>query len=591
VRPLLVLLLVASGVLLLGAAALGLEALKARQDLVAARVDLQAARTAVTSGDQAVAKARLSSAERHARRAHGRVTGWLWSSYEHLPAAGAPVREARGLIEVTDAVTADVLKPLVGASPASAHWSGRADLSAISRAAPSLSSADARLTTERRRLASLPVAHVKPLDEARGKLAASLAELAVDLRDAAVGAKALPALLGANHPTTLLLVAQNLAEERATGGLIGSFALVRADNGRISLLRSGTDTDLVDASRPVVDLGRDFQARYGEAKAASTWRSANLTPDVPTAGRILAGLSAQQLHVDVDGVVLIDPVALSYLLRATGPVEVPGVGTINGDNAVSLLLKDVYRRYPSASDQRARRQAVRRAFDSVVLRLQRPATGGLARELVRAVSRGHIFVYAADPALQAELERSRVAGALPSAGPFLAVVTQDVGGSKLDYYLRRSVSYVATPSPIAVDLGAGVETVEDAVVSVTLRNDAPSTGLPPYVTVRADDAGARPVGQLKTWVSVYLGPRSTYSKATLDGRPVSLSSGVENGLSVLSAYVTVDPGKAVSLVLSVQQPAGSGSVLLWRQQPRVEPDALVVRRARSTGYAALYDAR
>jgi hypothetical protein len=576
---------------MLGAAVLGLEALRARQDLVAARVDLQAARTAVRSGDQVVARARLSSAERRAHRADSRVTGWLWSSYSHLPAAGAPVREARGLIEITDAVTADVLKPLVGAAPASAHWSGRADLSAITRAAPSLSSADARLATERRRLAALPVAHVKPLDEARARLASSLDELAVDLRDAAVGAKALPPLLGADHPTTLLLVAQNLAEERATGGLIGSFALVRAENGRITLLRSGSDSDLVDATRPVVDLGRDFQARYGPAQAASTWRSANLTPDVPTAGRILAGLSARQLHVDVDGVVLIDPVALSYLLRATGAVEVPGLGTVSGGNAVSLLLKDIYARYPGAGDQPARKQALRRAFDSVVVRLQRPTTGGLARELVRAASSGHVSVYASDPAVQSELERSRIAGALPTAGPFLSVVTQDVGGSKLDYYLRRSVSYVATPSPIAVDLGVGAETVEDAIVSVTLRNDAPPSGLPPYVTVRADDAGVRPVGQLKTWVSVYLGPRSTYSKATLDGRPVSLSSGVENGLSVLSAYVTVDPGKAVSLVLSVQQPAGSGSVLLWRQQPRVEPDALVVRRARSTGYAALYDAR
>jgi hypothetical protein len=579
--------LVASGLLILGAGVIGLEALKARHDLVSARTDLQAARAAVTAGDQALATSRLSSAQGHASHARHRVTGWLWDAYAHLPTAGDPVREARGLIEVTDAVTSEVLRPLVQAAPSSAHWEGRADLAALARVSPSLSSADLRLTSERRRLAALPVAHVRPLDEAREKLATSLAGLAVDLRDAAVGAKALPALLGADHPTTLLLVAQNLAEERATGGLIGSFALVRAQDGRISLLRSGTDADLVDAPRPVVDLGRDFQARYGEAQAASTWRSANLTPDVPTAARILAGLSARQLRAQVDGVVLLDPVALSYVLRATGPVAVPGLGDLTADNAVPGLLKDIYARYPDAADQPARKQALRRAFDSVVLRLQRPAGGGLARQLVRAVATGHLVVYATDPAVQAELERSRVAGALPSSGPFLSLVTQDVGGSKLDYYLHRALSYAAQPSPVAVDLGVGAETVEDAVVTVTLRNDAPLTGLPPYVTTRADDPRARPEGQLKTWVSVYLGPRSTYAKATLDGRAVALASGVENGLSVFSTYVTVDPGQTVTLVLTAQQPAAPGSALVWRQQPRLGPDSVTVRRP--GGYASAYD--
>lgn len=581
------LLLVSSGLLLLGAAVIAVEALKARSDLVSARQAVQAARAAVTSGDQQSARQSLSRARRHADRAEGRVTGWLWSGYGRLPAVGPPVRQARGLVEVTHAVTSDVLQPLVDAAPSSGSWTGKADLAAMQRVSRPLTAADSRLTRERRALAALPVAHVRVLDRARQQLTSSLDELAVDLRDATVGANTLPALLGAERPTTLLVVAQNLAEERATGGLIGSFALVRADQGKVSLLRSGTDADLPDASTPVVDLGRDFDARYGRAKATSTWRSANLTPDVPSAGAILAGLSARQLRVPVDGVVFADPVSLSYLLRATGPLDVPGLGTVSSDNAVSLLLKDIYSRYPSAAEQPARKQALRRAFDAVVVRLQRPTSGGLARELVRGVSTGHLRAYATDPALQRELERSRVAGALPTSGPFLSVITQDVGGSKLDYYLHRSVSYVAQPNRVAVDLGAGAETVEDAVVTVSLRNDAPASGLPAYVTTRADDPHARPMGQLKTWLSVYLGPRSSYSQAKLNGRPVGLSSGVEGGLTVFSTYVEVDPGRTVTLELTAQQPAAPGRPLLWRPQPRVEPDSVIV--GRPGGYASVYD--
>ena len=40
----------------------------------------------------------------------------------------------------------------------------------------------------------------------------------------------------------------------------------------------------------------------------------------------------------VDGVISFDPVALSYLLKATGPVKIGNGETITSDNAVSYLL-------------------------------------------------------------------------------------------------------------------------------------------------------------------------------------------------------------------------------------------------------------
>lgn len=581
---------VGSGLLLLAGGLVALQAWQARGDLLDARSSIDLAHQAVTEGDETRARAYLAVAQAQSGRAQGRVTGWVWSAYGRLPVAGPVTREARGVIEVTDVVTRDVLAPLVAAAPRSAGWSGRADLEALRRTAQPLASADARLVEVRAQLAALPVSKIRQLDRARDDLTRAVSALAVDVRDAAVAAKVLPPLLGADRPTRLLLVAQNNAEERATGGLIGSFALLSVDNGRIRLERSGSDSVLVDASKPVVDLGADFEARYGVAKAAATWRSANLTPDVRSAGAILAALSARQLRQQVDGVVFVDPVALAYVLRATGPVPVPGLGTVSADNAVSLLLKDVYQRYDSPALQTVRKEALRRSFDAVVTRLQQPVQGQLARELARAVATGHVHVFATDASLERELLRSRVSGALPDRGPYLSLVTQDVGGSKLDYYLHREVTYDARPSGEAVSLGEGPETVEDGIITVRLRNDAPATGLPAYVTTRADDPRARPVGQLKSWVSVYLGPRSSYSSATLDGRPVALASEVEGGLSVLSAYVSIDPGQTVTLVIAVQQPAAVGSSLLWRQQPRLEPDTLVVRRAGApTPFVRTYD--
>lgn len=594
--PLLRLVVLLVAVLAVGGALLAFQAWRARTELVQARDAIEVVRSTVDSGDLEAARSSLRSAQRDAQSADARVTGplWspLWSLYGHLPGVGTPVREARGIVEATHAVAGLALPGLLSTVDGGGGWQGHADLTAVRRLEGPLSRADDTLTQVRHDVAGLPVSHVAFLDKARDELAGQVYGLALDVRDATVAARVLPTVLGADHPSHLLVVTQNLAEERATGGLVGAFALVTADRGRLTLTRSGTDTTPFDSPTPVVDLGRDFTSRYGEAQAAGTWRSANLTPHTPSAGAILAGLSATRLHQPVDAVVFVDPVALGLVLRATGPLQVQGLGTMSADNAPSLLLRDVYARYPGLAEQPNRKEALRRAFDAVVKRLQSPVAGRrLVRELSRASSSGHLQLYVTDPALQAEVARARFGGALPDRGPFLSVITQDVGGSKLDLYLRREVAYVATPSPAAVDLGVGPETEEAATVVVKLRNVAPP-GLPPYVTARSDapDGRPRPPGQLKTWLSIYLGPRSSYLSATLNGTPVALASQVEQGLTVLSTYVSIDPGQAATLVVQVRQPAPLGSALVWRQQPRLVADRLTVRRGGTRlAYTPVYD--
>ena len=55
----------------------------------------------------------------------------------------------------------------------------------------------------------------------------------------------------------------------------------------------------------------------------------------------------------VDGVLTVDPVVLSYLLQATGPVSLPTGDTLTAENAVPLLLNEVYFRYEKPADQDA----------------------------------------------------------------------------------------------------------------------------------------------------------------------------------------------------------------------------------------------
>lgn len=574
--------LVLSGLFLLCAALLGWQALQVKDDASEARRALDATHQAATRGDLPAARAALSNADGAARSASHRTDGMLWKLFAHLPGTRGAVREVRGVAHVTHRITSAALPPLVASTPEGGTWRGRADLRSLARTSESLGKADLALAQAEGELRGLPNARIKRVTTSRRELAKALAGLRVDVHEAAVLTRVLPGLLGDGAPGQVLVAAQNNAEERATGGLIGAFAVLRTRDGAFQLGESGANSRLQDAPRPVVELGPEFSARYGRAQAAASWRSSNLTPDVPTAGKILSGLAAKRFGSAPNGVVLVDPVALSYVLRATGPVTTGKGLRLSADNVVDVLLHDVYQRYPTPAATPEREEVFVDALRAVVQRLQRPvASVALVRELREGLRTGHIQVFAREEAAEKDLKLVAAGGALPTKGPFLSLVTQDAGGSKLGYYLRRSVTYDAKPTGLAVDLGAGPENVDEAVVTVRLTNNAPARGLPPYVTLRPDltGRGKAPLGQLKTWVSVYLGPRASYSAARLDGRPVALSSQTDAGLAVFSTFVTIDPGKTVELVMKVNQPMPEGAFLVWRQQPRLQPDTLVLRRS------------
>jgi hypothetical protein len=185
------------------------------------------------------------------------------------------------------------------------------------------------------------------------------------------------------------------------------------------------------------------------------------------------------------------------------------------------------------------------------------------RSLVSALGAGagtrHLQLASSHAAEQAVLEQTPLGGALPAQpGPYLEVLTQNAGGNKLDYYLRREIRYDLGPT------GA-------AAVRVRLRNTAPP-GLPSYVTSRLDRPGGRPArpGQARFYVSVYAGVGAGLLQARLDGRPLAMESERELGHGVFSTFVDVDPGKAVELVLDIQEQRPGE--LLRREPPLVVPD-------------------
>jgi hypothetical protein len=156
-----------------------------------------------------------------------------------------------------------------------------------------------------------------------------------------------------------------------------------------------------------------------------------------------------------------------------------------------------------------------------------------------------------------------MAGELPalSGGDGVAVVVNNAAANKLDVYLERDVRYRAT-----VDTATGQTT---GTLEVTLKNDAPSEGLPSIVL---DNAVGLPPGTNRALVTIYtaLPVQST----SLDGQPVSFETGREQGWITSLVPVTLPPGGSQTITLEVTGTLDlhAGYRLSTRPQPLVAPE-------------------
>lgn len=208
-----------------------------------------------------------------------------------------------------------------------------------------------------------------------------------------------------------------------------------------------------------------------------------LTPRFDVSAKLAREMWKQRFAQQVDGVLAIDPVTLSYVLRATGPVQLPTGDTLTADNAVQMLLSDVYAKYPDPVVQDAFFASASSAvFDKV-------ASGGFDTKafvsaLTQSADESRLRLWSADTAEQRRISGTPVAGELPTAtadSSQFAVYLNDGTGSKMDYYLDKSVS-----------VGSSVcrkDGRPTSVVEITLKNTAPAdaaTSLPRYVTGGGD---------------------------------------------------------------------------------------------------------
>ncbi|WP_035880512.1 DUF4012 domain-containing protein, partial [Cryobacterium sp. MLB-32] len=313
------------------------------------------------------------------------------------------------------------------------------------------------------------------------------------------------------------------------------------ENGKLELTQQATSTDFPRYATPVVDLPTDTRSIYGNI-TGQFMQDTTLTPQFPLTGEIVREMWRQQFGVEVDGVISIDPVTLSYLLNATGPITLATGDVLTADNAVQLLLADVYARYTNPNDQDAFfAEAASSVFSKVSSGEADPVK--LIEQLGRAGGENRVLVWSAHDEEQAVLADTTIAGGLPVSDQFeknFGVYLNDGTGSKMDSYL--DVKYALGQATCRQDRRPNYG------LDVTLANTAPAdaaTSLPGYVTGR----GAFKVtpGNIKTMVSAYGAPDMDNMGMTRDGAEVGYHPATDEGYPVSSLDVELAPGESTVL--------------------------------------------
>jgi hypothetical protein len=488
---------------------------------------------------------------------------------QDLPFVGKPVRAASVISVSADTAVREAALPLAeAAGPRPTDRlvgdGGSIDLPYLvglagpaSVASATLSSADAALRAAPRR------SGVRRLDEARDALDEKLDELQDAVRGLAVTADIGPEMLGQAAARTYFLGVQNPAEARGTGGLVGGYVILEADNGIIRVTASGANTALKAFNKgltPVASFGPEYDQHYGYASPTAAFVNSNLSPHFPYAAHIWATLWQQQSGQRVDGVLALDPIALSYLLRATGPVPLSNGQSATADNVVELTLKDAYATFDDANAERKEYlQEVTRGV-AAIISTGRIDASELLRGLIRAAEERRALLWTPEARIQGVLGEAPVTGRLPAEGPTVGTTIINSAGSKLDYYLERRLTYESAcrgrPSRL----------------SLRLTNTAPASGLPNYVSAAHFRPGL-PAGTNISTVNIYVPRASKVIGLTMDGRVTPFRQGGEFGLRWVESVVTLRPGATADLVLTFNPPAAARFQVQRFEQPLVRPEA------------------
>ncbi|HLG25847.1 MAG TPA: DUF4012 domain-containing protein, partial [Candidatus Gracilibacteria bacterium] len=141
-------------------------------------------------------------------------------------------------------------------------------------------------------------------------------------------------LLGDQYPHRYLILLQNDAEARPTGGFIGSYIIADLNDGYITKMEFHDIYELDGQLQEVIPPPPDI------ARVSENWRmrDANYSPDYAVSAEKVAWFLQKQKGPSVDTVIALNQSFIADLLEVTGPIQLSSLNApLNKDNFQLVL--------------------------------------------------------------------------------------------------------------------------------------------------------------------------------------------------------------------------------------------------------------
>ncbi|MDA3802669.1 MAG: DUF4012 domain-containing protein [Patescibacteria group bacterium] len=286
-------------------------------------------------------------------------------------------------------------------------------------------------------------------------------------------------VLGLSMDKRYLLVFQNNAELRASGGFLGSYALIDVRDGKIRNLEvpAGGSYDLEAGLQ-----GKKIVSPEPLHLVNPHWNfwDANWWPDWPKTARHLMWFYSESGGPTVDGVISLTPTVVESALKITGPIDMReeyGVivtsdnfwqltqKTVEYDNLAkedpsfvkdisnpdiasttivegsSFSLKQGLEENKENKPKKIIGDLMAKILEELPKTLNRENLPEIASLLSESVLEKHLMLYFSDEKLQAEIEKLKIAGEIKKTeNDYLMIVDTNIGGRKSDRILKRKAN-------------------------------------------------------------------------------------------------------------------------------------------------------
>jgi hypothetical protein len=265
----------------------------------------------------------------------------------------------------------------------------------------------------------------------------------------------------------------------------------------------------------------------------------------------------------VDGVVSVDPVALSYVLSVVGPSHVAGFPqTLDSKNVLSELNYIINRARPT-DPGKVFLPLFGKLMTNDLLHAPVAQMPALASALNRGALERHIVLWFHDPMLQKLVDGAGYGGRLQAPlSDSLLVDDANLSGTKGDLYVTRHM-----------DLRTAVSSTGDVRDTLTISYNNPS------ITNAADQHLLKNSGgAYRDYVRVYVPETARFEAMTVqvgDNKPITVAPeavSYELGRQAIAYWLIVPPGSSAQLKLTYSGPFADITTsperydLLWQKQ-------------------------